>query len=252
MVLNIFKKYTNPREILLQRVRTASEMNTVLVLLLRSDGTADLVLPLYVGHGVALIKSRGRYLVVPFAPDEVHRLPGRLPLVVAAEYSPAPLTAETVLWSQVARALSSANGSAAEVKTALARLAGERGLSVKVGDKVVPAAEILRGMHPSELLETLAGRGAIALPLDSKGLSRLVSPTLHMSHVARYYEAKAVDFMVKTLQLKLAYESDWAAILKKLLPLLALLGGLLVIVWLLPQVMHALSAAGGGGVVRIP
>ena len=231
----------NPRKQLLERLKLAAEENVPVVVLLRADGTADIKFPHYVSGNVAVVYDRGKPLVVPYYPDEVYRLPGRLPLLVATEVAPGGVTGEKVLWTQVVRSLLAGNGA---VKEALAQVAAKRNARVIIPDgKAVPAAELIEEMQPEEVAELLAGRRGVLAPLDGKGLERLTNPMFYTQFLQRYYEIKLIDYMIKTMQLKLAYERGWGAILRKVAVLAVIAVAFLVMAWLLPQILRAFPGA---------
>ena len=238
-----------PAYTLAKRIEEAAKANEPIIVILRSDGTADIKLPRITGDGYAFFSDRGDIHFIIYDRKEVYRLPGGTPLVVAVEGVPIALD---------------------RAKTVLAKALAEPEARKKLGMHIAaaidtlpePQRQRLAPLKPSlvngdvEAIQTAAALLDFRISLDGYGvidavsIRELLNPLQRVDRIRIYYEKKTHAFLEKVLQLKLAYETGWSRILRVLVPLLifAIIFG--VLAFFLPKILGPLTQAGGG--VRIP
>lgn len=224
-------------KLLLMKMREAAKSGIPLVVLLRADGTADIKLPILAESGYVLVKDRGRYHIIPFLESEVHRLPGKLPLLVAAENIAGGLDVHKALWSQLAR-------DPEALRKLLLEAAERQGLGAEVVEniKAADAGQLVR----------IAAQMNRFLPVDAGALYRIVDPGAYAPLYQMYWEKKLITQLQQVLALKITYEAGWAQLLKRLLPLIIIAFIFIFLIqYLLPLLTHVaagIAPAAGKGV----
>lgn len=226
--MKVFVNPFSPYAVLLQRIEYCARQNIPIVIILRSNGTADIKIPVHHEDGLLIFRDGGEYAVVSYGPREVYRLPGGVPAVVAVENVYTPITVEK---AAVARAIIIFQK---ELREKLA----EQGIEAETPEQIAAA------LASDERLLRMMLR--LYEPASVDAVRTLVNPLYYADRMRFYFEKKAIAQIEKVLQLKIAFESGLWRVLKTVLPFILFL---LVLIFLLPHIIGAFQQV---GTVKVP